>query len=292
MDSFEKENKVPLAAAPNAAPEAADPPEGELPEEETFYARKVGLPRFFELLGRDLFSFYKASFLCVLAFLPGTALAGFALLAEAPLLCLLGGLLAGLLGGPVLCGLIDTVLRALRDEPGYWWHTYRRAWRQNWRQSLLPGLTLGLFLSGWVYMARTMAAAGTASTALWVATLVCVFVGTGFMAWLFSQIPLVNLPLPALLKNTALMFFGFFPRTLAAALVLGLYWGVTLLYLPYTLFIVLAFGFWLPVLVALMLLYPGLDKSFQLEKTLKERRDAETSRALDEAQPVFTPKER
>ena len=27
--------------------------------------RKVGLPRFFELLGRDLWAFYRASFLCL-----------------------------------------------------------------------------------------------------------------------------------------------------------------------------------------------------------------------------------
>ena len=39
--------------------------------------RKVGLPRFFELLGRDLWAFYRASFLCLLGFLPGTALAVF-----------------------------------------------------------------------------------------------------------------------------------------------------------------------------------------------------------------------
>ena len=35
--------------------------------------RKVGIARFFELLGRDLWSFYRASFLCCAAFLPGFA---------------------------------------------------------------------------------------------------------------------------------------------------------------------------------------------------------------------------
>ena len=54
-----------------------------------------------------------------------------------------GGLLGGLIGGPFLSGMIDTTLRALRDEPGYWWHTYKRAWKQNWKQSLLRGALLG-----------------------------------------------------------------------------------------------------------------------------------------------------
>ena len=34
----------------------------------------------------------------------------------------------------------DTVLRALRDEAGYWWTTYRRAFRQNFKASILPGI--------------------------------------------------------------------------------------------------------------------------------------------------------
>lgn len=62
--------------------------------------------------------------------------------------------------------------------------------------------------------------------------------------------PLVDLPLPQLAKNAGLMFFGFFPRTLAAALVLAVYWGLTLLYLPATILVIVVFGFWLPVTVA------------------------------------------
>ena len=34
--------------------------------------RKVGIARFFELLGRDLWPLYKSGILCVLGFLPGT----------------------------------------------------------------------------------------------------------------------------------------------------------------------------------------------------------------------------
>ena len=87
--------------------------------------RKVGLPRFFELLGRDLWPLYKSSILCVAGFLPGTALAILGMMGGSALLTVVGGVLGGLLGGPFLSGMIDTVLRALRDEPGYWWHTYK-----------------------------------------------------------------------------------------------------------------------------------------------------------------------
>ena len=242
--------------------------------------RKVGIARFFELLGRDLWSFYRASFLCCAAFLPGFAAVLFGLMAHAPLLCGLGGALGGALAGPCLVGLADTVLRALRDEPGYWWHTYKRAWRQNWRQSLVPGALLGLFLGGWSAVLFHMVNDANPGTLMWVAAVVGMFVCVGFFVWLFAQIPLVDLPLPELIKNAALMFFGFLPRTLAAAAITAVYWVVMLLTLPASIIVIVVFGFWLPVIPALMVVYPGLDKVFRLEETLKARRDAEINERM------------
>ena len=242
--------------------------------------RKVGIARFFELLGRDLWSFYRASFLCCAAFLPGFAAVLFGLMAQAPLLCALGGALGGALAGPFLVGLADTVLRALRDEPGYWWHTYKRAWRQNWRQSLVPGALLGLFLGGWSAVLFHMVNDANPGTMMWVAAVVGMFVCVGFFVWLFAQIPLVDLPLPELIKNAALMFFGFLPRTLAAAAITAVYWVIMLLTLPASILVIVVFGFWLPVIPALMIVYPGLDKVFRLEETLQARRDAEINERM------------
>jgi len=183
--------------------------------------------------------------------------------------------------------MIDTVLRALRDEPGYWWNTYKRAWKQNWRQSLVPGALLGLFVGSWAWMLRAQAESGNTSTALWVASFAGIFVCTGFFTWLLAQVPLVDLPLAQIAKNAGLMFFGFFPRTAAAALVLALYWGATLLYLPATILTILAFGFWLPVTIALMIVYPGLEKVFKLEETINARRAAEIEERMAQNQPKF-----
>ena len=204
--------------------------------------RKVGLPRFFELLGRDLWPLYKSSILCVAGFLPGTALA-----------------ILGMMGGSALLTVAGGV----------------------------PGALLGLFVGSWGWMLRAQALAGNTSTALWVASLAGIFVCTGFFSWLLAQVPLVDLPLPQLAKNAGLMFFGFFPRTLAAALVLAVYWGLTLLYLPATILVIVVFGFWLPVTVAGMILYPGLDKVFKLEETLAARRDAEIEERMEQNRPNF-----
>lgn len=146
----------------------------------------------------------------MLGFLPGTALAVFGMMAGSALLTVVGGVVGGLVGGPFLSGMIDTVLRALRDEPGYWWNTYKRAWKQNWRQSLVPGALLGLFVGSWAWMLRAQAESGNTSTALWVASIAGIFVCTGFFTWLLAQVPLVDLPLAQIAKNAGLMFFGFF----------------------------------------------------------------------------------
>ena len=206
--------------------------------------RKVGIARFFELLGRDLWPLYKSGFLCVLGFLPGTALAVFGMMAGSALLTVVGGVVGGLVGGPFLSGMIDTVLRAQAES-------------------------------------------GNTSTALWVASFAGIFVCTGFFTWLLAQVPLVELPLAQIAKNAGLMFFGFFPRTAAAALVLALYWGATLLYLPATILTILAFGFWLPVTIALMIVYPGLEKVFKLEETINARRAAEIEERMAQNQPKF-----
>ena len=151
----------------------------------------------------------------------------------------------------------------------------------------VPGALLGLFVGRWAWMLRAQAASGNTSTALWVASIAGIFVCTGFFTWLLAQVPLVDLPLAQIAKNAGLMFFGFFPRTAAAALVLALYWGATLLYLPATILTILAFGFWLPVTIALMIVYPGLEKVFKLEETINARRAAEIEERMAQNQPKF-----
>ena len=102
--------------------------------------RKKGLARLFEILSRDLDGMFLSGALAMLVCVPAAILAGIALWLGSLPLCLLAAVAAGWLVGPALTGLYDTILRALRDEPGFWWHTYKRAWKQNFRSSLVPGI--------------------------------------------------------------------------------------------------------------------------------------------------------
>ena len=95
--------------------------------------RKKGVARLAEIMGRDMWNFFRAGFLAFLGCLPFIIGMFFAVETHALLFMLLAGIIGGLIAGPELSAMADTVLRSLRDEPGYWWETYRRVWKRNAR---------------------------------------------------------------------------------------------------------------------------------------------------------------
>lgn len=85
--------------------------------------RKTGVGRFFELVGRDMNGMFLANLLACIGFLPVICLVYIGFLANSLPVMLASAVVGGILAGPALAGMYDTVLRALRDEAGYWWVT-------------------------------------------------------------------------------------------------------------------------------------------------------------------------
>ena len=180
--------------------------------------RKVGAARFFELLGRDLWPFYKASILCVLGFAPGYAAVLFSTMAASLPLCLLSGAVGGLIAAPVFCGMLDTILRALRDEAGYWWTTYRKAFKQNFKASILPGVlycvvaTVQIFL---VYFCFNLLYHGTnVGVGMWVATVLNLVIFHMLFSYMWPQVVLLDQPFGQTLKNSVNCMIAFLPLSL------------------------------------------------------------------------------
>lgn len=71
--------------------------------------------------------------------------------------------------------MLDTILRALRDEPGYWWHTYRMAWKQNWRESLLPGAGAGFCLGLWAFLLYALPDLENVPISVWICMVLGIF---------------------------------------------------------------------------------------------------------------------
>ena len=76
--------------------------------------RKTGIGRFFELVGRDMNSMFLANLLTCLGFVPVISLVYIGFLMNNLPVMLISAAVGGILAGPVLAGMYDTVLRALR----------------------------------------------------------------------------------------------------------------------------------------------------------------------------------
>ncbi len=230
--------------------------------------RKTGILRLAELFGRDFKAFFGAGFLALLGC--GPFLLGFAVAraSHSLLLAPLAGLLGGAIAGPELYALADAILRPLRDEPGFWWHTYKRVWRRNAKASLLPGALTGLLLGSQLFLLFHTGAMGLTP---WMGAVLGagILIVTGLSLYLWPQLALMDLTLPQLVRNAALLFLGQLPRSVAALALVTVYWGVVLLCFRLVAFLLLFTNFWLVSVPALFLIYPGLEKNFHIEEQIR-----------------------
>ena len=192
--------------------------------------RKKGLARFWEMLSRDGFAFWRAGMLALLSALPFMLGVWFAVATHALLPLLLAGVVGGALMAPQLVGLNDTILRSLRDEPGYWWATYCRAWKRNAKASLLPGAVFGLLLGAQIF--ALFHTQWGQNLVLTVVMLVGVFFLSGLALLTFTQIALLDMSFGGVLRNALLLFLGYLPRAALAVLWLLLYVAAAALFFP------------------------------------------------------------
>ena len=243
--------------------------------------RKKGFARLIEILGRDLWPFFKAGFLTLLGAVPFLVLMVMAIATHAVIFVLAAGIIGGMIAAPQMCGLADTVLRSLRDEPGYWWTTYRRAWKRNWKATLLPGMLCGLIFGMQIFTFFHVESMEITLVSV-VIFIAGVLLSTGLFLYVFPQIALIDLPLLGILRNAVLLFLGFLPRSIGGIVVLAAYWGAFLLFFPLSLYILPFTNFWLPMVIAYLMIYPALEKSFNIESTIKKMREEQLDAANEE----------
>ena len=167
--------------------------------------RKTGVGRFFELVGRDMSGMFLANLLTCLGFLPVICLVYVGFLMNNLTVMVLSAMVGGILAGPALAGMYDTVLRALRDEAGYWWTTYRRAFKRNFKSAILPGIvyctvvTIQIFL---VYFCFNMLYHGTnVGLPMWVATVLNLVLLHMLFSYMWPQVVLLDQPFTLTLKT-------------------------------------------------------------------------------------------
>ena len=251
--------------------------------------RKKGAARWFEILGRDLGSFFKAGLLALLGFLPFMLLLSLAIASHAVIFVIAAGVVGGALAMPQIVGMADTLLRSLRDEPGFWWVTYRRAWKRNWKGCLVPGMVCGLVIAGQLFTLFHLRPDNDNLLMLVVMLILGMALSVGLTFYIVPQLALLDLPFLQILKNSVLLFLGYLPRTAGAVAVQVVYWGAYLLFYPLTTLVLPFTNFWLPMSLTLMILYIPLDKSFHIEETIRKMRAEDLAARSDAPAEAWPP---
>ncbi|MDO5399480.1 MAG: hypothetical protein Q4F17_00680 [Eubacteriales bacterium] len=244
--------------------------EPHIPEEQGQRPRKTGFARLMELWSRDGKQYFLAGLLAFLGLIPYIAGVSFSIMGHTVLPVLLSGIFGGMAAAPQICGAADTILRSMRDEAGWWWLTYQRAWKRNAGASLVPGAVFGLISAVWLFALYHVAEPG-AFLMLAAAALVLL----GLAGTVLPMLVLMELPFWGLVKNAVLLLLGHLPKILLAALVQLAYFGVILWWFPASLLIFLAGSVWVPLSVSLLLVYPILDSHFGIEAAIGDIRRQE-----------------
>lgn len=253
--------------------------------------RKKGIARWFEIVGRDLGDFTKANLLTALCCLPCVVVLEIGLIMLGvqfhPLVMLLTLLLSsalGFLAGPGICAMCAVMLKHLRDEPCFFWPTYKKAFRENFRRGAVVGVLFVFALLLQVLALLLYTNAQLSSLPVLAILFLDVVVVTMMTIFAIPQIVLMDLTGMQILLNSLRLAFAFLPRSLPAAIaVLGLV-GVQLMYPFLTLPVFLLIGVWLPGFIALFLIYKPLDQVFRIEEQVNERRECEMRQAEAESQ--------
>ena len=229
--------------------------------------RKTGLKRIWEMVARDFMAFWRAGILNLLLMFPFAYGAGYACATHSLLFALLVGIIGGIIAAPGFYGLADTLLRSLRDESGYWWYRYSRALQKNWKSTLLPGALMGTVVSVQFFILMHMHLLG-GGLGLFLCQIVSMVVSTGIFVWALPQQVLLELSFMALIKNSLLLFFRYFFKTLQASLLLLFFAVIILAVFPNSIFLLLVVGLWLPILCSFQIIYPTLNDIFDIENAL------------------------
>ena len=233
--------------------------------------RQTGFYRYRQLLNTRFGQWWTVNFLTLIGFVPLTAGIVYAIGSSSVLMLLPCSILGGILAGPFLAGMYDTLLRGLRDDPLPWKDAYIRSWKQNWKGSLVPGALLGLMLGLYAFMgmlfwwAETAPSLGT--VALYLFSLLLVL-AVNFLYW--PQLVLFDQRAGIRLRNCVLFCIQNFWRVMGAGLLQLAYLALLVLFAPWSLFLLLITGVWYILFLAQFLLYEQMDSAFHIEEQYDE----------------------
>jgi hypothetical protein len=242
--------------------------------------RKKGVARYFEILEQDMGKCFKSQFLCLLFCIPFGVFYFLAWLStdftqNIPfLLSICAIAFGGALGGIGIANLFDTLLRAYRDEAGIWSLNWKKSMAQNHREAIAAGMITALFVLFYLFAYHILSEA-QAEIGAWIVYVITFALISVCLEYFYFQICTLQLSAGARLKNSLLFLFSYAPRSLAAGAVNVFFFLLFYAFVPYSLFFVVLFGFWLPLSISGLILYAPYEKKMDLENQIKKLHEEE-----------------
>lgn len=221
---------------------------------------------------RQLMSFYALRWVIVnlittAGALPLVAGIWISIASSSVLILIPASIIGGMIFGPFLAGIYDSIMRGLRDAPGKWHEHWKKSWRQNWRSSLLPGGILG-FLTGMfafmlyiIWIVQVPAGWGTILVYLLSAALL-IWINT--LYWpqlvLFEQSNVIRM------KNAVLFTIRHFWRVFGVVALQIIYILILVFFAPWTVILIPFLGLWFILFVSQFRIYDDLNEDLKIEK--------------------------
>ena len=243
--------------------------------------RKKGIARFIELIARDFGNLVKLNLLYQLCILPSQVLLFFAYFffgSGISIIFWVSALVACIPLGPARTTVFYCVSKMLRDEPGFIGHDFRKVFLSNFRSMVLPGLVYGLAVGMQAFYAISLLSLHENVPFSLLSFAILILVIALIAPYMFLQAGYLDLKVPTMVKNCFFLTFAYFPRSIASAVLSGalmiaqtvINLMLSFVLLPVTLLV----GYVFPCLISLMFIWPPVDRTFSIEKTLLEREES------------------
>ena len=233
--------------------------------------RRTGFDRYRQLLSFYTLRWMKVNLMTILGVIPLAVAIVISLMFSSIVILIPSSIVGGMIFGPFLAAMFDSIMRGLRDAPGEWWEHYKKSWKQNLVGSLLPGAVFGLLTGMFIFMIRVMWVAQVAPSFGTIALFLFSFMLFLIITTLYwPQLVLFKQGIGYRLRNIILFTAKHFWRVFGVALLELLYIGIYVLFAPWTLALVPFIGFWCILFLSELILYKDFNEDFKVEEQYYE----------------------
>ncbi|OOM77296.1 hypothetical protein CLPUN_24130 [Clostridium puniceum] len=198
---------------------------------------KEGLVLFFDLFAREFTSLIKLNIFFILSCVPIITI------------------------GPAIGAMTAVTIRMVQDEPSDLFYDFREAFKKNWKYSFMSGILAVTFMFVlWWIMKFYMHSDGVIYNLMISFTVVIIVLLGVSCIYVYPMIVKVDLPLRTILKNAFLLGIAYIKHSFPTFLLCVAIFEGSILFIPFTLPIILLFTFSFISFISSFCAWPGIKK--------------------------------